>query len=211
MKEYPTGNPEFLEMINSGSFNEQRAMEIMARIDLNQPINIPSGVSDTSTTYLYEAVAANNLSAVAFLLDNGANPNLNDPELIGSCALWELQYIDSNQDWKTRYEIGKLFFLHGANPNLRCDGETFYDYILFKVYNDTPNDENDWRNLLQLYKLLVLYGGGGKALGRERPELKEDIDLRKIDEYEVQLHVCDDGYHIAGTLVDGEGNEVGIL
>ncbi len=211
MKEYPTGNPDFLEIINSGGFDEQRAKEIMAGTDLNQPINIPFGASFCSTTYLYEAVNANNLPAVAFLLDNGADPNFNNPDLIGDCPLWQLQYIDADQDWQTRYKIGKLFFQHGANPNLIIDGETFYDYVLFKVYNDIPDDENERENLFHLYKLLVLYGGGGKALGYNRPELIKDIDLGKIDEYDVLLNLCDDGYHITGTLVDGEGNEVALL
>lgn len=135
---------------------KKRAKEIMAETDLNKPINVPSGRSYRSTTYLYEAVIYNNLAAVSFLLDNGADPNLNDPDLDGDCALWELQFIDTDQDWQTRYEISKLFFQHGGNPNTICYGETFYDYILFKVYNDDPNDENDWENLLHLYKLLVL-------------------------------------------------------
>ncbi len=210
-KPYPTGNPVFLEMINSGGFDGQKAKEIMAGTDLNQPINIPFGVSSCSTTYLYEAVEANNLPAVAFLLDNGANPNFNNPDLDEDCALWQLQYIDEDQDWQTRYEIGKLFFQHGADPNLVCDGETFYDYVRFKVYNDDTYDENDWQNLLHLYKLLVLYGGGGKTLGYKRPEFKKAIDLSKIDEYDVRLYACDDGYHIAGMMVDGEGNEISFL
>ncbi len=211
MKEYPIGNLEIIEMINSGGFNEIRAKEILAGTDLNQPINAPSGSSYHSTTYLYEAVICNNLPAVSFLLDNGADPNLNDPDLIGDCALWELQYIDTDQDWKTRYEISKLFFQHGGNPSLIRDGETLYDYVLFKVYNDDPNDENDWENLLHLYKLLVLYGGGSNEPERKKPEFKEEINLSKVDEYDVELHVCEDGYHIAGTLVDGEENEVALL
>lgn|GEM_PF-3291304 len=213
MKEYPVGNLEIIEMINSGGFDEKRAKEILAGTDLNRPINVPIGNTNSyfSTTYLYEAVGANNLPAVAFLLDNGSDPNLFDPDLNGDCALWELQYIDQDQDWKTRYEIGKLFFRHGADPNLICDGETLYDYVLFKVYNDDLYDENDWENLRHLYKLLVLYGGGGKKLGRGRPEFTGDIDLNRIDEYDVRLHLCEDGYHIAGTLVDEEGNEVALL
>ncbi len=211
-KEYPAGNPEFLEMIRSGKFDAQRANEIMAGTDYNQPV-AESSTSTTTTTYLYEAMSENNLSAVAYLLDNGADPNYCNPDLICDCALWDLQYLDVGQDWQTRYEIAKLFFEHGANPNLKCDGETFYDYVLFKVYNDDPNDDNDWENLLHLYKLLILYGGGGEESQHYcgRPELTEDINLSKVDEYDVRLHICEDGYHIAGRLVDGEENEVGIL
>ena len=208
-KEYPTGNPEFLEMIQGRKFDAQRAKEIMAGVDFNLPVS----VSSYSTTYLYEAMSENNLPAVAFLLDNGADPNFNDPDLVMDCALWDLQYLDVGQDWQTRYEIAKLFFKYGADPNLKCDGETLYDYILFKVYEDDPNDDNDWENLLHLYKLLILYGGGGEASQHYsgRPELTASIDMSKIDEYDVRLHICEDGYHIAGHLVDGEENEVGIL
>ena len=211
MTEYPDGNLEFLAMIQKGEFNEQRAKVLLAETDLNLPINNPLDGYSYSTTYLFEAVAANNLPAVSFLLENGADPNLNNPELIRDCALWQLQYLDDGQDWETRYEIAKLFFAHGANPNMIVDGETLYDYIRFKVYNDPPYDKNDWENLRQLYKLIVIYGGGGKALGRERPELKEEIDLNKIDEYTVRLYLCEDGYHIMGVLLDGDENEVGLL
>lgn len=211
MNECPNGNLEFLTMIEKGSFNEQRAGVIMAGTDLNMPINNPLYGNSYSTTYLYEAVNANNLPAASFLLENGADPNLNNPDLIGDCALWQLQYLDDGQDWETRYEIAKLFFARGANPNLIVDGETLYDYVLFKVYDETPNDDNDWENLLHLYKLIIVYGGGGKALGRERPELKEEINLNRIDEYTVRLYRCEDGYHIEGKLVDGNENVVGLL
>ena len=41
-------------------------------------------------------------------------------------------------------------------------------------------------------------------------ELK-NVDLSKIDEYEILLSEHDDGYHIIGELVDGEGNVLGRL
>ncbi len=44
MKDYPIGNIEIIEMIDSGCFNEKRAKEIMAETDLNKPINVPSGL-----------------------------------------------------------------------------------------------------------------------------------------------------------------------
>lgn len=209
MKEYPDGNLELLKMISSGEFNAQKAKEITAGIDFNQPIINP--LDGYSTTYLFEAVCANNLAATAFLLENGADPNLNMPDLSGDCALEQLRYLDNGQDWETRYAISKLFFEHGANPNLKLERETLYDDILYEVYGQDPNDENDWENLLHLYKLIVIYGGGGKALGLERPQFLTGIDMSKVDEYEVRLHLCEDGYHIAGRLVDGDENEVAIL
>lgn len=207
MSEYPKGNSDVLKMLESGRFDDRLAEELLRGIDLNSPICDSNGCS---TTYLYEAVAENNLPAVDFLLKHGANPNLYDPNLTCDCALWALQYLDVGQDWQTRYEICKLFFQHGADPNIRCDGETLYDYIVFKVYNDTALDENDWENLLHLYKLLVIYGGGSECGAYGKPDLKS-IDLNKTDEYRVRFSKHEDEYHISGFLVDGDGKIVGEL
>ncbi len=194
-------------MIDGGTFDAALAEALLNGADLNAPICDLSGYS---TTYLYGAVSNNNLQAVAFLLEHGADPNLNIPELIGDCALWQLQYLDARQDWQTRYEICKLFFQHGADPNIKYDGETLYDYIVFKIYNDTATDENDWENILHLYKLLVIYGGGSEDGAYGKPALKS-IDLNKADEYEVRFSKHEDGYHITGVLVDGDGKNVGKL
>ena len=107
MSEYPPGNKTILQMIDSGTFDAALAEALLNGADLNAPICDLSGYS---TTYLYEAVSNNNLQAVAFLLEHGADPNLNIPELIGDCALWQLQFLDNGQDWQTRHEISKLFF-----------------------------------------------------------------------------------------------------
>ena len=206
MNEFKVADAEIIRMIESGSFDKTRAETLLQGVDLNSPINKGS----FSTTYLYEAVQENNLQAVEFLLEHGADPNFCNLELIGDCPLWELQYIDPSQDWKTRFEIAKLFFKHGADPYLRFDLDCLYDYVLFKVYNDTPLDDNDWENLRHFYMLLVLYGGGNNEDSYHSPELK-NVDLSKIDEYEILLSEHDDGYHIIGELVDGEGNVLGRL
>ena len=205
MQKYPPGDPEILRMIESGHFDSKFAEEHLHGVDLNAPICNLCSRLEYSATYLCEAVTENNLAAVAYLLDHGADPNLYNPDLDEGCALWDLQYLDVGQDWKTRYEIGKLFFRYGADPNLEVDGETFYHYVLFKVYNDDPRDENDWQNLLHLYLLLVLYGGGNDGTENEDPQLK-NIDRSKIDEYEIRIVQHEDGYHLFGELIDAEGN-----
>lgn len=209
LKQYQPGNPEFLEMIHSGQFDRLRAEEILPGVDLNRPIIDPSDIHGFTTTYLFEAVQANNLPAVAFLLDNGAAPNLYIPELYNGSALWELQYIEPEQDWKTRYEIAKLFFRYGADPDLVCDSEALYDYVCYKVFNENPNDKNDWENLRHLFLLLVVYGGG-RLTGRICPILK-DIDINRIDEYDIVICPHEDGYHLVGKLVDGNGKEIGVI
>ena len=96
MSDYPKGNPDVLKMFESGLFDDSLAKELLSGVDLNSPIGDLSGFS---TTYLYEAVAENNLPAVDYLLK------------------------------------------HGADPNLKCDGESLYDWVTYKVYNDLPSDD----------------------------------------------------------------------
>ena len=107
MDTYPKGNDKILKMIEDGYFDVTFAKDILDGVDLNQPI---MALGDYSTTYLHEAVDANNYQAVLYLLDHGADPNYNNLDLTCDCALWSLQYIEDDQDWKTRYEIAKLFF-----------------------------------------------------------------------------------------------------
>ena len=209
LNQYQPGNPEILEMIHNGQFDRLRVGEILSGVDLNLPITDPSDIYGFATTYLFEAVQANNLPAAAFLLENGADPNLYISELYNSSALWELQYIEPEQDWRTRFEIAKLFFRYGADPDLVCDGEALYDYVCFKVFDDAPNDKNDWENLRHLFLLLVVYGGG-RLTRRVCPILK-DIDINRIDEYDIVIRRHEDGYHLVGKLIDGNGKEIGII
>ncbi len=210
MKQYPMANSEVYSMIVEKRFDSVAAEARLEGVDLNAPICFFDGYSSYPNTYLAEAVRANNLPAARFFLEHGADPNMNAPDML-TCALWELQYLDESQDWRTRYEIAKLFFEHGADPNLDVDGdgETLYDYVLFKVYNDPPSDDDDWENLRHFYMLLVLYGGGGKG-HYSRPVLK-GVDLNNIDRYDVKLYLDEDGRHIIGELEDDKGNSLGRL
>ncbi len=207
MNEYPNGNEVVLKMIMDGDFDECLARALLKGVDLNAPICDLNGYT---TSYLYEAVEENNLKAVSFFLENGANPNMINQDYLSSCALWDLQYIDNNHDWKTRYEIAKLFFQYGANPNLIRERESLYDYVVYKVYNDIPENDNDWENLIHFYKLLIIYGGGNDKSHYGKPILY-NIDQNKVDEYDVVLSRHGDNYHIVGKLIDRNGNVVGEL
>lgn len=197
-KEYPNGNTEILNMINNHSFDANLAESILEETDLNAPI---SNLQGYPSTYLCEAVNANNFPAVSFLLEHGANPNLDEPD----SALWNLQYLWGSEDWKTRYEIAKLFFQYGADPNYLENGEieTLYDWVLFKVYNDPPEDDNEWENLKQFYKLLVIYGGGHGGI-YPPPVFLENIDKNRLDDYDVCLYWIEEGVSLGGRLLDGE-------
>ncbi len=205
--EYQKGNERFLQMISGEAFSEELANDLLKGVDLNTPICDLNGYT---TTYLYEAVSENNLPAASFLLKHGADPNLYIPELVCDCPLWELQYLDNDQDWKTRYEISKLFFQYGANPNIKCDGESLYDSVVFEVYNEPPSDESAWKNLLHFYKLLVVFGGGADDGEYGKPRLT-DVNPGKVDEYSIGFIRHEDGYHIIRKLVNGEGKVIGDL
>ena len=164
------------------------------------------GASDAC---LYEAVTENDLESIQFLLESGVDPNAYNPDTDWDCPLWDLQYApDDESDCETRYEIAKLFFKYGANPNIMLEGETLFEHVTYKAYNEY---EPGWqfRYLLQFYKLLVLYGGGGHSYAK--PEFSEPLNHERADEYTIVFRRCEDGYHIEGHLLNPEGKEIGVL
>ena len=207
---YPQGDIELLAMFAGGNVDSERASTILSTIsDINAPILDLNGYS---TTYLYEAQSSCSVDAVRLLLQMGADPNYCNLNLISSCALWDLQYADPETygagAYKAKYEIAKLFFAFGANPNISVEGETLFDFITFKVYDGDYHGQ-ELRFLVDLYKLLIIYGGGGSCY--PKPELTEAIDMGRIDDYTVELLLCDDGYHITGYLLNPEGIRIGHL
>ena len=203
-KQYPTGNPELLQLLRKVPFPKHRAKHLLQSIpDLNEPIMDLNGCS---TTYLYEAQSYNNLEAVRLLLDGGADPNYENLDLVNDCALWDLQYIWNDEDGaQIRYEIAKLFFEHGANPNLISENECLYDWVVDAVFNEMG--EYGWDCRRDFLKLLVIYGGGGCGC-YAKPEISVPIDKTRIDEYTLQFSRNSDGYHIDGWLVDPDGNRI---
>lgn len=180
--------------------------------DINQPILNENG---DSTTYLYEAQEANAVEAVRLLLERGADPNHRNLNVLYDCPLWGLQYWpDDEADDGKRFEIAKLFFEYGANPNLINDGDHLFEYVAYRVYEDDwigidgAEFERRWKYLCNFYKLLIAYGGGDRYY---KPELSEEIQLDRLEDYEVIVRTCEDGYHVQGILLDPEGNEIGLL
>ena len=202
----PSHLNELLALIGQRPFDTKRANILLQSIDdLEQVISDKNGYK---TTLLAEAVDSNNLDAVQLLLEHGADPNYVSPDY--DCAFWELQYSweedDADED-RTRYEIAKLFLSHGADPNLLLEGETIFDYVTYKVYNEIG--DWDWHYLVSFYKLLVLYGGGGHGYGT--PEISEPVDLSRVDEYQIRFRQHEDGYHIEGYLLNPDGKIIGQL
>lgn len=195
---------EMLALIEHRPFDTKRANVLLQSIDdLEQVISDKNGYK---TTLLAEAVDSNNLDAVQLLLEHGADPNYVSPDY--DCAFWELQYgLEDEDEDRTRYEIAKLFLSHRADPNLLLEGETIFDYVTYKVYNEIG--ELDWPYLVSFYKLLVLYGGGGHGYGT--PGISEPIDLSRADDYQIRFCREEDGYHISGFLLNPDGKIIGQL
>ena len=207
-KIYKPGNWELLTMIAGKSFDTKRASELIRDIpDIDQPIIDLDGYS---TTYLFRAQESNNLEAVRFLLTHGADPNFNDPDLFDNCALWDLCFpAEDEKDAPVRYEIAKLFFEYGADPDMLLEGESLYDHVLYEVYNEMGS--SSWLYTCDFYKLLIAWNDGKKHKMYPKPVLTKQIDKCRIDEYEIRLFLCDDGYHIEGHMFDPEGNDIGVL
>lgn len=207
---YGKGNPELLTMFKSKVFDYAAARDIIADIpNLNEPILDLNGYS---TTYLYEAEENNNIEAVRFLLENGADPNLDIPELISDCPLFDLHFLwgEMQGEEQQRLEIVRLFFEFGANPDILCEGETLYDHVLREVFNDsiTPHD---WKYIKKFFIFLVAYGGGKEPSRYGPPDLTEPIDKNRICEYDFKLVPCEDGYHLEGHMIAPDGRDIGTV
>ena len=126
---YPQGDIELLQMFKSKQFDKTTALRALERIpDLNQPILDLNGYS---STYLFEAETYNNVEAVRFLLEQGADPNFCDMDYLGCCPLYDLHFLweEMGDEISQRLDIARLFFVFGGNPNLRYDVETLYAII----------------------------------------------------------------------------------
>ena len=205
---YAPAIPELLSLFETEPFDLKKARKIASGIeDVNAPI---LDVCGYSTTYLYEAQVANNVQAVALLLEMGADPNYNNPDIDGDCPLWELQYFSDGRDEdikkkevEARYQIAKLFFQHGADPDLTLGSESLYAYVGFRLF-EGDEDETGLELLKNLFKILIAYGGG-TADGYERIELSSPIDLERLDDYAVALS------QKSCQIIDPEGHVIGSL
>ena len=203
MNKYPRGNSEVLQMIYSGFFDSHVADKLLKDVNLDSPICDEHGYS---TTYLCEAVDYNNLPAAKYLLEHGADANFYNSDLTNDYALWGLQYLYEGQDLQIRYEISKLFFKYGADPHIEYETESFYDYVVFKIFYDDV-DEDEKQNLLNIYKIMLLYDADKFTVEHIKYEA-DKIDLDRIDEYHVEILPHEDKYHIIGNVVDKAGNAV---
>jgi hypothetical protein len=207
---YEKGNAELLHMFKSKCFDRNTASRLLAEIpDLNQPILDLNGYS---STYLYEAQTFNNVEAVRLLLENGADPNLDIPELISDCALTDLHFLweEISKEASQRLEIAKLFFEFGGDPNLWYDGETLYDHVLWEVFNDSITPHS-WEYIERFFIILIAYGGGGGNSRYPKPSLSEPIDKTRINEYDLLLVTCEDGYHLEGHIFNPDGIDIGTV
>ena len=205
---------EMIKLIITSPFDaDQAAITLRGISDIDQ--TILDSKYRFETTLLGEAVRNNNLGAVQFLLEHGANPNYIGEDF--DCPLSDLEFgfdEDTPEEDRTRYEIAKKFFEYGADPNLLLEGETIFDRVTYSIYNHGGGPS--WPYRVEFYKLLILYGGGGHiyengAQGYGKPEFSEPIDLSRIDDYQVCFRKHKDGYHIEGHLLNPAGRDIGTL
>jgi len=192
---------ELLSLVKKHPFDRRRATFLIKEID--NPHRLVPDKDGHLTTFLYEAQDNNNRDAVRFLFENGADPN----EMTDwGYTLWDLQFpAIEDEDNQGRYEIAKIFFEYGADPNLAEDAETLYEYVRYKVFNEMSS--RNWEVYLRFFKLLVAYDDSGK----NHDEFSEPIDKARIDDYTIAFYLCEDGYHTEARVIAPDGRDIGRL
>ena len=196
---YPPGNSEFLELLERKPFDRESACRILKNIE-----NIDQAILDRdgfSTTYLFEAQSFNNVDAVRFLLENGANPNFNDASLSNDCPLYNLHFLfpEMEDEMWERLKIVSLFFEYGADPNLLVEDETLYDHVIWEVFYHDSAHRDEY--LFAFFKRLLAYGGGGGASHSQKPVFTEPIIPSKIDEYQLQFTTLSPFAYLAEHII----------
>ena len=165
-----------------------------------------------STTYLFEAETYNNVEAVRFLLENGANPNLDIPDIFSGCALHDLHFLWQEMvgEEEKRLEIAKLFYEFGGDPNLPYEMETLFGHVLYEVFDDS-NEVHNWEYLKKFFVISLAYGGYKNTNLKEPIHLLEPIDIACVDEYDFKLVKCKDRCNIEGHLLNPDGMVIAVI
>ena len=131
-------NAELLAMMSDRTFDETRARELLDTVPEIDGVFL--GPHRSNTTYMDQAVAANNIRMVKLLFEYGADPNFHgDKGWI--CPFWDLQYrADDEEDDKVRLSIVQTFLENGADPLPDPEeiGNTLFSWA------ETSNCELDW-------------------------------------------------------------------
>ena len=157
----------FMQLCQQADFDKGKALQAINHIGINTVFEVPSEYDKGGRrcTFLELAVQANNLPLIEFLFENGADPNLIDPEKSAEVVFWDLQYLwedDWNED--DRLQIAELFLEHGANPRLVIEGEDLLSYLNFALgyIEDYGSKQYYYRERFE--KLLLKYDGGGSSV-----------------------------------------------
>jgi len=167
-----------------------------------------------TTKHLFEAEKSNNIEAVRYLLENGADPNLNIPELTNDCPLYDLHFLwqEMLNEAHQRLAITKLFFDYGTDPDLLYDGDTLYEHLfedLFRVPLWVTSHDPEYTK--QFFLLLLAYGGGSKPILYAPPFLVEPIDRNRVFSYELKITKTEDGNQERGHIIAPNGKIIGYV
>ncbi len=176
------------ELCKEKEFNTEIAKELIKNVDLN------SIILDEHTTFLITAVEYENTDMIKLLLKNGADPNFFPEDDLP--ALWNLQYynfFETNQS-ELLY-ITQMLLESGANPNIVGDDESLFDYVAFSVFNEVEDD--NWSYILNFFLYLIAYGGSSKYC---TPVIYEEIDKRRLSEYDFIVEPTEDGKYLCGKI-----------
>lgn len=123
------------------------------------------------THYLYQVLE--------LFLEFGLDPNEStDNSNIMSC----LGYVDNDYDGANCL---RLLLEHGGDPNLVVEGESIFDYLMFRVNYDLGEYDIDyWDSLVHQWFVLLGFGGRWSSSGKIPVEMKNGHSIEELRMHE---------------------------
>ena len=160
---------KLFQLCRDENFNVEEAEKVIKTVELNKVYDITRETEHHSpvkhkTTLLYEAYWYWNIKMVRLLLENGADPNFYEE--------WDGPIIDDlrfnwfEKEEKECFELLKLLFDYGADPNLVWENESVVESALGSLNDDFSTPEEHRYNE-KYYTYLIVKGGRPRYFTQE--------------------------------------------
>lgn len=198
---------ELEKMCQDCNFNKSKALELIAKTDVNQEFERSKELGFSyPTTLQAEAIDNCNIEMLKLLLDNGADPNF---IYDNTSELWGLQYDggESVEKDEIRLQMAQMLLEYGANPNMNPENEPedLFQWVLFEMF-EGPYDYL-WKYRSRFFILLVAFGGKTSYC---IPQIVREFDKKEMKQYSFH-HICHEDGKYSGIICDKNNETIAYI